>query len=77
MSKVVITEITNGKVLPQKSFYPVKDFKSKILFKKSRSRVSEILPFRVKFINFSFEAWGPDNPAPIGIAVINRNNYIL
>lgn len=77
MSKTLIIEISNGKVLPQKSFYSVNSFYSRILFRKFRSRVTEVLPFRVRFTNFSFEAYGPDNPAPIGIAVVNRNNYII
>jgi hypothetical protein len=35
------------------------------------------LPFRVRFINIGIEGYGPNNPAPIGIAVIGLNNYIL
>jgi hypothetical protein len=38
----------------------------------------DILPFRVKFTNIGIEGgYGPSNPAPIGIAVIGTNNYIL
>jgi hypothetical protein len=37
----------------------------------------QVLPFRVKFMNIGIESYGPDNPAPIGIAVIGFNNYIL
>jgi hypothetical protein len=73
----LITEIKIGKVIPHKSFYSINNFKSKILFRKSRTKVKDVLPFRIRFTNFTFEAYGPDNPAPIGIAVINRNNYIL
>ena len=36
-----------------------------------------VLPFRVKFINIGIESYGPNNPAPIGIAIIGFNNYIL
>jgi hypothetical protein len=36
-----------------------------------------VLPFRVKFINIGIESYGPNNPAPIGIAIIGYNNYIL
>ena len=35
------------------------------------------LPFRVKFTTIGIEGYGPGNPAPIGIAVIGINNYIL
>lgn len=42
-----------------------------------RSIVKEQLPFRVRFINKGFSAYGPDNPPPIGVAVIGFNNYIL
>lgn len=77
MSKTIINFLSNGEVLLQKSFYSVKSFYSNIIFRRSRSTVTNILQFRVRFTNFSFEAYGADNPAPIGIAVLNRNNYII
>lgn len=42
-----------------------------------RVRVSQVLPFRVKFTTLGVNAYGPNNPAPIGIAVVGFNNYIL
>lgn len=36
-----------------------------------------ILPFRVCFMPIEFTSYGPGNPAPIGIAIIGLNNYIL
>jgi hypothetical protein len=39
--------------------------------------VSQDLPFRVKFISIGIESYGPNNPPPIGIAIIGFNNYIL
>lgn len=41
--------------------------------------ISEMLPFRVRFNNVGIDPnpYGPGNPAPIGIAVIGANNYIL
>jgi hypothetical protein len=39
--------------------------------------LSYTLPFRVRFTNIGIEGYGPNNPAPIGIAVIGLNNYIL
>ena len=42
-----------------------------------KTKVSQTLPFRVKFINIGINAYGPNNPAPIGIAVVGFNNYVL
>lgn len=36
-----------------------------------------ILPFRVRFTNIGIIGYSPDNPAPLGIAVIGLSNYIL
>lgn len=41
------------------------------------TRISDFLPFRISFQNIAIEAYGPSSPAPIGIAVIGFNNYIL
>jgi hypothetical protein len=42
------------------------------------SKLESILPFYVRFTNIGIEGgYGPSNPAPIGIAVIGVNNYIL
>lgn len=35
------------------------------------------MPFRVKFTTIGIESYGSNNAAPIGIAVIGFNNYIL
>ena len=43
----------------------------------STTRISKFLPFRISFQNVNIEAYGPSSPAPIGIAVIGFNNYIL
>lgn len=40
-------------------------------------RINETLPFRIRFTNIGIPAFGPGNPAPIGIAIIGFNNYIL
>lgn len=39
--------------------------------------ISQILPFRVRITNIGIEGFSSTNPAPIGIAVIGINNYIL
>lgn len=42
------------------------------------SRVMSVLPFRVRFTTIGLNSsYGPNNPAPIGIAIIGFNNYIL
>jgi hypothetical protein len=68
--------IKNIKLSPVK----IKDQKpgsSKITFKQSFSKAKSVVPFQVKFINVGIVGYGPNNPAPIGIAVVGKNNYIL
>lgn len=38
---------------------------------------SEVLPFRISFTTLGIESYGPNNPPPIGIAIVGDNNYIL
>jgi hypothetical protein len=40
-------------------------------------RLESILPFRVRFTTVGVSGFGPGNPAPIGIAIVGINNYIL
>ena len=40
-------------------------------------RINEVLPFRIKFTNIMVPGYSASNPAPIGIAIIGFNNYIL
>jgi hypothetical protein len=39
--------------------------------------VATVMPFRVKFQTVDIGGYSPTNPAPIGIAIIGFNNYIL
>ncbi len=39
--------------------------------------ISEVLPFRIRITNIGVGSYSPNSPAPIGIAVIGINNYIL
>jgi hypothetical protein len=50
---------------------------SKISEGRRTVKINEVLPFRVRFTNIMIPGYGPNNPAPIGIAVIGLNNYIL
>lgn len=57
----------------KQSSYP----NTKIKNVKINSKTIDVLPFRVKFTNIGIVSYGPNNPAPIGIAVIGFSNYIL
>lgn len=46
-------------------------------FTDRKVKAESILPFRVKFTGVDIPGYGRQNPAPIGIAVIGTNNYIL
>jgi hypothetical protein len=76
MAKIKIVDVIDhqAKAIKSKN-YPI----AKIKFTKDFStRVQEDLPFRVKFSTIGIGAqYGPNNPAPIGIAIIGFNNYIL
>lgn len=41
------------------------------------AKAKSYLPFRVRFQSIDVVGYGPRNPAPIGIAIIGSNNYIL
>jgi hypothetical protein len=69
---VIIDKIGRTKVLKAKRFGI-----SKILYKPTKTVIKTDIPFRVKFVTIGIEGYGPNNPAPIGIAVIGYSNYIL
>ena len=71
---VILSEKTNrlGKIA--QTDYPIAKIKDS---GKRLADIRQVLPFRVKFITIGIEGYGPNNPAPIGIAVIGFNNYIL
>ena len=75
MAKVTLkaTEYPIVKKLVQ-SEYPQK---IKISQKQIKIKINDNLPFRVKFLPGIITGSSPTNPAPIGIAVIGVNNYIL
>jgi hypothetical protein len=49
----------------------------KIIQGRRTVKINEVLPFRVRFTNIMVPGYSASNPAPIGIAVIGYNNYIL
>jgi hypothetical protein len=55
-----------------------KKYGSAIFRKQLRNAIiTEQLPFRIRFTTIGIEGYGPNNPPPIGIAVIGFSNYIL
>lgn len=40
-------------------------------------KINEVLPFRIRFTNIMVPGYSANNAAPIGIAIIGLNNYIL
>ena len=74
MAKTVIKEIISGvvKLVKANNF-----FISKISFKQGHTKVTQTLPFRVKFTNVGITQYITTGAQPIGIAVIGYNNYIL
>jgi len=74
MAGIVITDISDIR------FKKVKQYNNpiaKIIFKPRKTKVNSVLPFRVKFTTIGIEGYNSSNPAPIGIAIIGVNNYIL
>jgi hypothetical protein len=74
MSKAVIKDNTKYllKFVKLSKFY-----NSKITHKSGNVKINHNLPFRVKFTNVGVRAYGRGNAAPIGIAVIGVNNYVM
>jgi hypothetical protein len=60
------------KLLESKN-YPI----AKISEGRRTVKINEVLPFRIKFTNIMVPGYSASNPAPIGIAIIGLNNYIL
>jgi hypothetical protein len=55
-----------------------KDFSTlKSRFQDRYTRAETVLPFRIAFSSVDIPGYGRENPAPIGIAIIGTNNYIL
>jgi hypothetical protein len=73
--------VSQAKIFFGKRFYRILKAtnypRSKLIGKKRNVLIKQQLPFRVRFITIGIESYGPNNPPPIGIAVIGFNNYIL
>ena len=64
------------RVFKTRSIKAANFYSTKVVESKRTVKVSQRLPFYVRFENIQV-GYGPSNPAPIGIAVIGFNNYIL
>jgi len=74
MASAVISTKQNQRVRSLESKnYPI----ARISEGKRTVKINEVLPFRVRFTNIMVPGYSASNPAPIGIAVIGLNNYIL
>jgi hypothetical protein len=75
MAKAVVTKIEPFRL---KKISQNDTFSARINGVKNFSvKIEQALPFRIKLTSIGIEGYGPNNPAPIGIAVIGLNNYIL
>lgn len=43
----------------------------------NKTKIEEVVPFKVQFINVGVFGFSKNNPAGIGVAVVGYNNYIL
>lgn len=59
------------------TIYATDFYNGKIVEGKRSVKVDQRLPFYVRLENVQIAAWGPSNPAPIGIAIIGVSNYLL
>jgi hypothetical protein len=74
MAKAVIEDVKSGYV---KKVFTDSPGNAVIRYSFGRVKINDVLPFRIKFTNIGIESYGPGNPAPVGIAIIGLNNYIL
>jgi hypothetical protein len=74
MASVLIKEDTKRKV---KSIAAAAFAISTISQKTGRVTINEVLPFRIRITNIQVPGYSASSPAPIGIAIIGLNNYIL
>ncbi len=73
MAKAII--IKDNKTIT-KSVKTANFFTSRLKFKFGKVKINQTLPFRIKFTNIGIQNY-PGGAAPIGIAIIGVNNYIL
>jgi hypothetical protein len=74
MSKSVVVDKTKRSVkyIKNSNF-----FTSKIFYRPGTVKVNQTLPFRIRFTNIGIPGYGASGAAPIGIAIIGLNNYVM
>lgn len=75
MANATITNLSGRKVASVQTLNSYKSSVSQVNYPKIQA--SEVLPFRIRFTNVQIQGYDANNPAPIGIAVIGVNYYIL
>lgn len=75
--KVAKVNLTDIDYLKTKSVKQTETFKVKVSQSLYKAKVESILPFRIRLQNINLATYNSNNPAPIGIAIIGFNNYIL
>ena len=65
------------KSITARSLYPSDKIYTYVSYDRIGATPRSVLPFRVRFTNIGVVGYSPDNPAPLGIAIIGVNNYIL
>lgn len=74
MASVVISDKKHSTKSIKHYAYGIFNIKDKT----RKVEIKEVLPFRIKFTNLGITSnYGPGNAAPIGIAVIGLNNYVM
>jgi|TARA_R110000803_G_scaffold27705_1_gene64591 hypothetical protein len=71
------TAIITDKKPSTKSVDHIDYAKINLIGNKRVTLINEVLPFRIRITNIGIDAYGPNNPAPIGIAIIGLNNYVM
>jgi hypothetical protein len=73
MASAVITDKKSTTRSVDSVDYP----KINLIGNKRVTLINEVLPFRIRITNIGIDAYGPGNAAPIGIAIIGLNNYVM
>lgn len=90
VKEIVETESKTLKVLPDKTSTKIQPLNYSLSNPKSidysiikpiksyqQTKAESVLPFRVQFTTIIVEGYTASRPAPIGIAIVGTNNYIL
>lgn len=74
MAKSTIKILDSEKV---RKIYEVDFSRSKITYSSGRVRITDSLPFQVRFTNIQIPGFSQNNVPGIGVQIIGYSNYIL